>query len=161
MFRYFIAALILLSAQIASAAIVHVPAESLAPVNEDDWSIPLRRCLRHSEAGAAVYDGAERCTVEFAVPLPVGSRLEKVRVLYEDGTFTPEIELTLQVRDVTSGHNLFIAHDKDFSAGTITKLNTLKLEPGYELGLHDAAFVLAEVRGDTRLLTLSYEYGYE
>jgi hypothetical protein len=150
--------LALLVPQAAAAAVVNVPGESLAPVNADDWSIPLRRCFLSSEFGAGVYEGAERCAVELALPLPAGKNVARVRALYEDDQFNPEVELSMHVRDTASGDNFAIAYDKDFSPGTMTSLNALTLEPKYKLGPHDAPFVLVEVRGDTRLLTLTYEY---
>jgi hypothetical protein len=148
----------LLSVPTSHAAVLHVTGESLSPVDQDDWSIPLRRCFLSSETGAGVYDGAERCALEFAVPLGAGRKIRRVGALYEDGGFDPEIEMSLRVRDIGSGENLTVIADKDFSAATLTVLNTLWLEPNYLIGTHDAAFLRVEVRGDTQLLTLTYEY---
>lgn len=152
--------LALFAAHAASAGpvVVHVSAETMAAVDADDFSIPLRRCFASSDAGLAVADGAERCASEFALPLSAGQRLLWVRALYEDDDFTPGFELSVVVRNAMSGGNTLLAHDQDPGVPTLTALNQLTLEPKYLLPSREAPFVRAEVRGDTRLLVLSYAY---
>lgn len=151
-------ALILAQPVLANPVVVHLPAETMTPVDADDFSIPLRRCFHSSESGVAVGDGAERCAAEFAIPLPAGRRLLWVQALYQDDDFVPEFEMGFSVRNVMSGENTLLAHDEDPGVATLTPLNQLTLEPKYFIQVREAPFVRAEVRGDTRLLTLTYAY---
>lgn len=155
--RIFLASLVLLVAPVAQANLVNLPAETGAPVNEDDWSIPLRRCMRSTWFGTGVNDGAERCTMAFALPLTAGKKITRVRALYEDDDFTSQLELSFLIRDVQFGGNTLIASEKD-NAAALTSIEWLWLQPDHQLGKHDAAFVLVEVQGDTRLLGVAYEY---
>lgn len=155
--RFVFAAIALLCAKICLAGHVDLPAETGAPVNEDDVSIPLHRCLRSSQAGAGVQDGAERCTVAFAIPLDAGRRVTQVRALYEDDDFNSQLRMEFLLRDTVAGGNTLVMVGKDYDPA-LTALEVMKIEPDYVLGVNDAAFVLVEVRGDTRLLSLGYDY---
>jgi hypothetical protein len=155
--RHFLAVLVLLASPFAHAATVNLPAETGSPVNEDDWSIPLHRCIRSTWFGVGVYDGAERCAMAFAIPLDAGRRVLSVRALYEDDDFNSEFEMQFLVRDAMAGGNALVLLGKD-NDPALTVLETMTLEPKHVLAKHDAAFVLVEVRGDTRLLSVSYEY---
>lgn len=144
-------------AQFARAGLVNLPAESGAPVNEDDWSIPLHRCLRSTETGVGVYDGAERCMVEFAIPLPRGRHLERVRALYADEDGVSQFRMKVRVRDAATGVQLELLSGQDDAAAPVV-LESMMLEPDYLVQQHDAVFALVEVLGNTRLLAFSYEY---
>lgn len=155
--RFLYALFALLVSQIGQAALLNLPAETGAPVDEDDWSIPLHRCLRSHDAGVGVYDGAERCAVEFAVPLEAGRRLLRVRALYEDPGLTSQFSMQVVARDAVTGGNVPLAAGSDNAAGII-ELESLTLAPNYLLAGHVAAFVRVEVRGDTLLKTMTLEY---
>jgi hypothetical protein len=155
--RYLLAAMMLFASSFAVAGTVNLPAETGAPVNEDDWSIPLHRCIRSTWFGVGVYDGAERCAMAFAIPLDAGRRVLSVRALYEDDDFNSEFEMQFLLRDAMAGGNALVVAGKD-NDPSLTVLETMSLEPKHVLAKHDAAFVLIEVRGDTRLISVSYEY---
>lgn len=155
--RYMIAVLALFAAQASHAGLVNLPAETGSPVNEDDWSIPLQRCLRTTYNGVGVYDGAERCTMAFAIPLDAGRKVLRVRALYEDDDFDSQFEMQVLTRDAGLGGNALLDSGKD-NDPALTVLEVMTLEPNHVLAKYDAAFVLVEVRGDTRLLGVSYEY---
>ena len=155
--RHVIALLALLVAQASHAGWVNLPAETGSPVDEDDWSIPLRRCLRTTYYGTGVYDGAERCTMAFAIPLETGRKVLRVRALYEADDFDSEFEMRFLIRDAGSGGDTLLLSAKDDDP-SLTVLEVMTLEPNRVLAKNDAAFVLVEVRGDTRLLSFSYEY---
>lgn len=155
--RIFLVAALLLLSQIAHAGLVNLPAETGSPVNEDDWSIPLQRCLRTTHHGVGVYDGAERCTMAFAIPLDAGRKVLRVRALYEDDDFDSQFEMHFLTRHVGVGGNALVMWDKD-NDPSLTVLEVMTLEPNHVLTNYDAGFVLVEVRGDTRLLSVSYEY---
>ena len=139
-----------------NAATIHLPAEVGSPVYEDDWSIPTHRCIRSPDIGMGVYDGAERCAIEFAIPLETGSHLGNVRALYEDGDFTSQFRMQVLLRDVTDGSNLTLVSGIDDDP-SLTVLEVMHLAPDLELPPNAAAFVLIEVRGDTFLKSLSYD----
>lgn len=156
--RLFLATLAALLAPTAHATTtIHLPAETGAQVDADDWSIPLQRCYFSSEHGASVADGAERCTLEFALPLEAGRRLVQVRALYTDDDLVSDIDVDLHTRDATTGVTWKIATASDH-APNLTQLDGLTLEPDYLVGKTDALSVVIEIRGDTVLKTVTYEY---
>ena len=155
--RQALALLAMFVCQASHAGFVNLPAETGSPVNEDDWSIPLQRCLRTTYNGVGVYDGAERCTMAFAIPLDTGRKVLRVRALYEADDFDSEFEMRFLVRDAGSGGDTLLLSAKDDDP-SLTVLEVMTLEPNRVLAKNDAAFVLVEVRGDTRLLSFSYEY---
>jgi hypothetical protein len=141
----------------AHAGVIHLPGETGASVYEDDWSIPTHRCIRSPDIGMGVYDGAERCAIEFAIPLEPGTHLGSVRALYEDGDFTSHFKMQVLLRDVTTGGNLALVSGIDHDP-SLTVLEMMSLTPDLELPANAAAFVLIEVRGDTFLKSLSYDF---
>ena len=128
--RHAIAALLTLAATTAHAATIHLPAETGSQVDADDWSIPLQRCYFSPEHGVSVADGAERCTVEFAIPLEAGRHLILVHALYADEDLVSNVDVDLQARDTTIGTNSKIAAATDH-APNLTQVDGLTIEPDY------------------------------
>ena len=156
--RPFFVAIAMLVSQAGHAGVVHLPGEIGTSVYEDDWSIPTHRCIRSPDIGIGVYDGAERCAIEFAIPLEAGQHLKSVRALYEDGDFTAHFKMQVMLRDVTTGGNLSLVSGIDVNNPSLTPLTVMSLKPDIALEENIAAFVLIEVRGDTFLKSLSYDY---
>ena len=156
--RHCLLSIVLLAAATpCHAGLINVPAEAGSPVKEDDWSIPLHRCIRSPYSGVGVYDGAERCAIEFAFPQEAGRRLVRVRALYQDSGLSSQFSMQILSRDLVGGTNVSLAFGSDHALG-LTPLESMTLAPNHLLPPHGAAFVLVEVRGDTVLKGITFDY---
>jgi hypothetical protein len=155
--RLVLAALALLASCAGHAAIVNIPAETGASVDEDDWSIPLHRCIRSTDGGVGVYDGAERCAIAFAFPLDVGRRIIQVRALYGDDDLGYQLSMRLMSRDVIGATNSQIAAAADNSPHQ-SAIQTMSLFPNHLIMASGAPSLIVELGGDTRLKAITYEY---
>jgi hypothetical protein len=136
---------------------INLPAESGSPLYVDDWAIPNYRCRFSPNEGAEVYDGADRCALLFTLSLEAGRRLIRVRALYEDDDLLSQFSLQAISRNANSGVNTLLAADVDnFPAPT--PLEIMWVAPNYLVASSSAVYVVAEIQGDTRLKTISYEW---
>lgn len=141
----------------AHAGIVNLPAEAGSPLYVDDWSIPSFRCHVSVSNGVAVYDGADRCAMVYALPVEAGRKLKRVKALYEDDDASSQLTMQVLARNVVTGNQSVLAVAID-NLPSATVLESLWTWPEYVVPVSAAPFLVLEVQGNTRLKAVTYEW---